>query len=254
MTAIALLLLVILSSLTITRIAAIVLELTGMSRDSARFQARAAYCGVGYATREAESVVGHPVRRRVISLLMLLGNAGTATVVATLIMSFTGSDQGWLAKLGILIVGLTLLAAISSSTWADQLIRQWTLWIVQRYTHLDLNDYVAVLHVEQGYAVSQLEAAPGDWIGGRDLAELALPSEGVLVLGVQRGDGKYVGAPSGKTTIQIGDTLTLYGKLERIEELNRRRTGPSGVFAHAAAIGARKREQEEHVGRSGPGS
>ena len=60
--------------------------MTGMSRDSARFQARAAYCGVGYASRESDGIIEHPVRRRIISSLMMLGNAGTATVVATLIL------------------------------------------------------------------------------------------------------------------------------------------------------------------------
>ena len=58
------LLLILAISLVTTRVAALVLERTGLSREIARFQARSAFTGVGFTTAEAESVVGHPVRRR----------------------------------------------------------------------------------------------------------------------------------------------------------------------------------------------
>ena len=50
----------ILVSLLVTRVAAIALSVTGLSRESARFQARSAFTGVGFTTSEAESVVNHP--------------------------------------------------------------------------------------------------------------------------------------------------------------------------------------------------
>ncbi len=49
-------------SLIITRIAAMALMATGLSRDAARFQARSAFTGSGFTTRESESVVNHPVQ------------------------------------------------------------------------------------------------------------------------------------------------------------------------------------------------
>ncbi|HUW03445.1 MAG TPA: hypothetical protein VMW08_13900, partial [Acidimicrobiales bacterium] len=63
-------------SLLVTRVATVMLTLTGMSRESARFQARSAFSGTGFTTTESESVVNHPVRRRIILSLILLGNAG----------------------------------------------------------------------------------------------------------------------------------------------------------------------------------
>jgi hypothetical protein len=47
------------------RVATSALVMTGMARESARFQARSAFLGVGFTTGEAESVVDHPVRRRI---------------------------------------------------------------------------------------------------------------------------------------------------------------------------------------------
>ena len=60
-------------SLLVTRIGAMALMLTGMSRESARFEARSSFTGVGFTTQESESVVTHPVRRRIVMLMMLLG-------------------------------------------------------------------------------------------------------------------------------------------------------------------------------------
>lgn len=48
---------VIATSLLITHIAAVALTLTGLSSDIARFQARSAFTGVGFTTKEAEKVV-----------------------------------------------------------------------------------------------------------------------------------------------------------------------------------------------------
>lgn len=75
-------------SLLVTRAAAMAFMLTGLSREAARFQARSAFSGVGYTTSESESIVNHPVRRQIVMGLMLLGNIGVATVVATTMVSF----------------------------------------------------------------------------------------------------------------------------------------------------------------------
>src|SRR3954452_25540852 len=74
-------------SLLITRIGTTALVHTGLSREVARFQARSAFFGVGFTTTEAESVVNHPVRRRIVLWLVLLGNAGIVTVLASVVLS-----------------------------------------------------------------------------------------------------------------------------------------------------------------------
>ena len=56
-------------------------ELTGMDRETARFQALSAFTGTGFTTRVSELVVRHPARRRITSTLIILGYAGTATTV-----------------------------------------------------------------------------------------------------------------------------------------------------------------------------
>lgn len=58
---------------TAARVATIALVGTGMATDVASFQARSALMGVGYTTTEAEDVINHPVRRRIILWLMTFG-------------------------------------------------------------------------------------------------------------------------------------------------------------------------------------
>ena len=60
-------LLVILVSFLIIRAAAIALMMTGMDEKRAKFQALSAFSGTGFTTKEAESVINNPKRRRIVT-------------------------------------------------------------------------------------------------------------------------------------------------------------------------------------------
>ena len=70
------LLIVIVVSIIIVRIGAVALEMTGLSREMASFQAQSAFTGTGFTTSESEYVVSHPLRRKIIKMLIFIGNAG----------------------------------------------------------------------------------------------------------------------------------------------------------------------------------
>ena len=76
-------LLTILLSFLIIRAGAIALMMTGMDQERARFQALSAFSRAGFTTREAEMVVNNPRRRRIISWLIILGNAGLVAIIVT---------------------------------------------------------------------------------------------------------------------------------------------------------------------------
>lgn len=237
MIAAASLIVVVVVSLLITRVATVVLTLTGLSRESARFQARSALSGVGFTTSEAEGVVNHPVRRRVVMLLMLLGSAGIVTVVGALIISLGNADAGERAdRLALLVGGLLALWLVARSQWVDRRLSSLIARMLNRVTDLDARDYSALLHLSADYTVLEMAVQEGDWIAGRALAELKLRDEGVLVLGLTRPDGTWIGAPRFDTTIQAGDTLVLYGRTPRLAELDRRPAGPRGDEMHELAV------------------
>jgi hypothetical protein len=119
-TSLILVLAIIALSLLVTRVAGIMLALTGMSRESARFQARSAFTGVGFTTDEAEAVTGHPIRRRIVLALMLLGSAGVVTAVASLIVSFGGASGGQRASRALILLGgILFLLVLSRSRLVD---------------------------------------------------------------------------------------------------------------------------------------
>ena len=247
MLAIVSLLIVLMMSLLVTRVAAMALILTGMSQEAARFQARSAFTGVGFTTLEAEDVLTHPVRRRIVMLLMLLGNLGVGAVVATLILSVTQTAQAdlWWLRLLSLLVGLLVLSLAANSRHIERYLNLAIAWGLRRWSNLPVRDYVAILQLQGGYAVSELLVEPNDWLARKTLMELKLPQEGVLVLGIRRMEGSFLGTPTGDMDIHAGDTLILYGPVERIEELDQRRRGRKGDMAHREAIEEHEEDLEE---------
>ena len=246
MAAVITLLTVLTLSLLTVRVATVALILTGTSRSLARFQARSAFTGCGFTTLESEQMVNHPVRRRIILTLMLLGNAGIVTTAGAVVAGITYSGETAWLRLPVLAAGLGALWLVTNSTYLDRLMSRWIAHLLKKYSSLDARDYANLLHISGEYGLGELLVEEGDWIAGRSLKDLKLPAEGVLVLGVNRGKSGYVGAPRSGFVIRPGDELVLYGATGRIRELDERARGVAGALAHADAVAefdARSREE-----------
>ncbi|MDA0668089.1 MAG: potassium transporter TrkA [Planctomycetota bacterium] len=197
-------------SLLIVRIGSIALSMTGLSPQVSRFQARSAYFGVGFTTKEAEKVLSNPVRREIVMMLMLLGNAGIITLVSSLVLSLTKipttgiSSHLWFRFL-FLVAGISLLFVIAYSKWVDRRISTVVAWSLNRWTRLGAHDYTEMLHLAHDYSVSEFVVEAGDWICGRTLMEMRL------------------GEAGGVETLRRGHT----GRRKRIESEH-------GIVAHSA--------------------
>lgn len=225
-------------SLLVTRVGASALALTGVSPEMAWFQARSAFSGVGYTTSEAEAIVNHPVRRRIVAVLMLMGNLQIAATMASAtvtVLQLNASEHVSLV-VGGLIGGLLLMWYLASSRTVAQLLNSMITWALRHWTNLKVQDYVAVLQLEQGFAVSEMAVHTDDWMADRTLRELRLPDEGVMVLGIDRKAIGYIGAPTADTKILTGDKLIVYGQTKRMEDLDARRKDEHGLKAHEEAV------------------
>ena len=232
-------------SLLITKIAATALGMTGLSHESARFQARSAFTGTGFTTGESESVVDHPVRRRIIMWLMVVRSAGLVTIILSLILSFVGTGGGpdRLERLVWMVAGVVVLWLLASSSWIDRVLERAVRRALHRWTDLDTRDYYGLLKLSSDYTVTELRVREEDWVAGRSLRDCALSDEGILILGIQRNDGHYVGAPSPDTEILAGNVLILYGREEALRELDDRRADSSGDASHRRAVDEQRRYQ-----------
>lgn len=231
-------------SMVIIRLATIALNLTGLSWEAASFQARSAFTGTGFTTGEAETIMKNPARRKIITWLMVARSAGFVSIIISLILSFAtdGDDPRRLFRLGWLLAGVGVLWFLARSrhveTWMNRVMKKF----LNRWTQLKVFDYTALLHLSGQYAVQELQVEKNDWIANKTLARCRLPKEGILILGIHRDDGSYVGVPRGETQIYPGDTLILYGREKTIDSLAKRATNREGENAHQQAVDEQKRE------------
>lgn len=233
-------------SLLVTRIATEALTLTGLSRTSARFQARSAFTGTGFATAESEAIVKHPLRRRIIMWLMFLGNAGFITVISSLVLTFvsTSSAEDGLSRLFYLFIGIVVLWLLATNRAFNRILTRLVRTGLRRWTDLDLRDYARLLHLKGEYQVTEIEVNDDNWLANKKLNQLRLADEGIAVLGIERRDKPYgmasqhiyIGTPHGDTYIYPGDTLIIYGRKAALVELDVRPEGIEGEQAHQQGI------------------
>ena len=242
------LLVIILVSVIAIRIGATALELTGLSGEIASFQAHSAFSGVGYTTQEAESIVSHPVRRRIIRVLFLAGSAGITTSMAALILTFMGQAGRNIAERAfVLIVGLLFILLFARSRYIHNVMKKMITLALERWTTLKVYDYNQLLGFSAGYAIVRLMVRPDSWMGNRKLADMRLDLEGILVLSIERAKDreiKFIGAPHGETVIMPGDTILCYAKQELIEKLAQRCKGKEGDEEHKEVVEEVKEEKK----------
>ncbi len=247
MVAIITVIIVLIVSITVTKIASIALTHTGLSRESAKFQARSAFTGVGFTTSESENVVNNPTRRRILLLLMILGNAGIVTGVASLIIGFVdvNTDQKAWVKLVILIGSIILLWNLSNSRWFDNKMSNVVSRYLKRYTEVDVNDYASLLHLSGEYRISEIGIDEGHWLTNRTIRTTHVRDEGIIILAITRHDGHYLGAPQADTKIKVGDSVILYGRASALAALDRRLKDKRGYVEHKKLVEEQQKVVDE---------
>lgn len=199
-------------SVMVIRIAAVALRLTGLPEDVARFQARSAFTGAGFTTSESETVVNHPLRRRIMSLLILLGNLGLVTVLATVIVSLVDTveaDKSMVNQLAWLAGMLVLLWFVALNPLADRIMCGAIGRLLKRSTAFSDDAPHLLLQMPAGHNISELRIGEAFPERGPTLADIAAPD--VRVLGIRRIDGSYENLPGPETPLRASDDLLIYG-------------------------------------------
>lgn len=213
---IVILLLVVFFSALIVKVGAISLRMTGIDRETAGFQALSAFSGTGFTTSEAENIVNHPGRRRVIKALMILGNAGIITALAMLFLSMQGATvTNVLAKFGAVGLLLLILVSLPLSKGLDNLLENFIMKRLSKSTHFSMGAFSQLMRFARGYGIAELIISEGDPLVGKTLAESGLSSNDILVLAIRRGHG-MIPTPKAGDTIKPDDKLVCFGPLNNI--------------------------------------
>jgi len=205
---------IIMISLLVTKIAAAMLVNTGLSRHAARFQSRSAFTGVGFTTSESELITSHPARRKIISTLMLLGNAGIVTVMASLLLTFVHRDEShmpWYFGVIILAGGILFLAFLSSSKRVDLALTRLIDMTLARFATFNKREYSSLYTLANGYHVMDIYISPVSEHVGKAISTTSLAQHGIIILGIEEANGQYNGKPEPDTIIKANDLLIVYG-------------------------------------------
>jgi len=198
--------------------ATIALMLTGMDRNKASFEALSAFFGVGFTTRTSEQIVAHPQRRRIISLLIVLGNAGIITVIVSLVGTFAKSS------LVSVPIGLLIAVGLVFIIWRIAVSRGWTdkfeKWIEHKLLEAKVfkeRRLLEMIEVDGEFVVGKVLTRKGCGFEDKQLKDLNLTHKGIIVLSINR-SGRIIRPPKAENFIRKGDILTVFGKRKQIEK------------------------------------
>jgi hypothetical protein len=225
---------VLIISYFIVKIGAAAFELTGLDPDQSHFQALSAFTGTGFTTKEAELVATHKQRRKIVSVLMILGRAGFVTLIATLVTTINPDKPvthifpfidsiipDYMVRyvnLGIvLIVLFAVYKLFHSSRFSKFLMTKVQQKMVDNKLFQKVKFEEFILNAE-GYGVSQIEITDKNPLAGKSLSDSKLRSHDILVLSVERNE-KHIVNPVADFSIQPNDKLICFGKLENIRKV-----------------------------------
>ncbi len=207
---------VIFLSAMIIKVGSIALRMTGIDKETSRFQSLSAFTGTGFTTTEAENIVNHPQRRKIVKTLMLLGNIGIITVVATLFLSFReNSLSESLAKIGVLGIVLIVLIVLSLVKGLENVVDRFIEKRLSRMTQFSMGGFSEIARLARGYGIAEVSIRAGNPLGGKKLFESNLSQSDIMVLAIKRGV-QLIPTPKANEVIETGDKLLCFGRLKNL--------------------------------------
>ena len=221
-------LIILIVSVVVVKVGAVAFELAGVKGPQAIFQAISCFTGTGFTTKEAEVVVSDPQRRRIASVLMVLGKAGFVSLLATFANSLTAADfsipflhglvpQGVETLIKVVFIAIfvyTIYKVITHTKFSTNLNETLKRKIVNR-EFIKPVSFKELLVATGGYGVSSIKIFKDSSLVDRTLHDANLEAHDIVVLALER-TGKVTANPPGQTKITVGDKLTCFGKLETI--------------------------------------
>ncbi|MFA5287388.1 MAG: TrkA C-terminal domain-containing protein [Candidatus Omnitrophota bacterium] len=215
------------------RIGAIAFHITGLPWALAKFQALSCFTGTGFTTRESELVTNNTQRRKIATILIILGHAGFVTLIATFANSLR---TDWVtvyklpfihsivpaylvpwANLAIIILGVYIIYRIVINTrFAAKLTSVIKAHIIKRQI-IEPVSFEELVVSTGGFGVSRIEVCKNSPVLNKNLVEAELPKFNILVLAVER-DGKITPNPTPDTKFALGDSLICFGKFGDIRK------------------------------------
>lgn len=213
---ISLLFLVFALTFLVVEIATVMFKLTGLNRDTAKFQAISIISANGYTTVESELITRHPIRRKIAMGLMICGPVCLAFIIS-IIVSMLNAELGGVRDIlmisGFLLLGFIFLRNPRFVTFFEGYLEK-NLEKSSSFCQISEDE---LAHLEE-YTVSEVTLTnPQAPLANKTLEDTGLQDCGIIVLAIER-NGHTTHIPSGSDTILTGDKLLLYGRPAQIKK------------------------------------
>lgn len=212
-------------STMMVRVAAVALMHTGVPMGIARFQAISALSGTGFTTIESEQIVKYPTRRRIISVLMIFGNLGVASVGATVIVTLVGNVGDAMAifyQLAAMLIAGGLTLFIMTNDAVDKVICALITRVLHSASMVDEEQFARLLRLGPDHIVAEHRSGG---VSGMVLDDLMAAHAGLQVIAIRHADQRGVTSPEGARRLMEGDELICIGSEAAHAALDRAMTG-----------------------------
>lgn len=227
-------LIVLVVAFIVVRIGAIAFQLTGLEWQIAKFQALSCFSGTGFTTRESELITHNSKRRRIATTLMIMGNAGIVTLIATFAntlrprVSTTKMIIPYLhlvipyqlipaANLIIVILATIVLYNIFTHTRFAKLLTRFLLNKIIKPEAIKSVTIEELIVETGGYSVIGVVITDKSPVANKILNKTGLIKHDISVLAIER-ERDVIPNPPHHIKILTGDRLICFGKLDNIKQ------------------------------------
>ncbi len=198
-------------SVAVARVAAVAMRHTGLPENVARFQCISALTGTGFTTSESEMILNYPIRRRILVVLMVLGNLGLVTIAATFIVSFveTGSQPNAVLRQAFLIAAATAVTLfVMTNKTVDQFLCDLIGGVLEKTTSLRKRSFQRLVQIGNGFSIGE-----HTFTGSKPVAlkDLPLETHELTVLASRGSDSRHHHPVPDEAMVSPGDVLVCYG-------------------------------------------
>ncbi len=226
--------LVVIASFIVVTIGGAAFELTGLKWSVARFQALSCFTNTGFTTKEAGLITMDSQRRRIATILMVLGNAGLITLVATFANSLNSQDT-FISKLKIPFINLIFPPRLVPL--GNVLFMVICAYLIYRiFTHARFArvlgnvikkrilkrkiirpvSFEELVVATGGYGILSIKVQKNSSLIDKTLSQAKLVrSCHMEVLAIDRNE-EAISFPPESTKVLLGDKLICYGKLDEV--------------------------------------
>jgi len=211
--------LIIAISIFVVKIATVALKMTGLDEKRAYFQALSAFTGTGFTTSDSEVVLHNDIRRKIIIILMILGNAGFISVITTIVISFEKTNPlPLLVNVGILLIVIILLVKLLANKKIAKFLNDKIETRLEKQPPFHKRPVEEVLRIAKDYGIAEVNIKGSCNELGKTLNESGFREKDILILAIER-KNSVVPAPKATDRILLNDTLICYGKLSNIGKI-----------------------------------